>query len=285
MKNWQRAAAAVLTAATCLPAQDTKVLEVTMDETTVVELVCRTRHTTVIRLPADEGIADAVLGDSEYWAVQLVANLAYLKPAGAGVETNLALVTRSGRVYSFTARERSNVPPHLAVFVSRAVDPDAPEAKVGSPIHVPAFVARAELEVFEEDARAAREQLREATQAALAAQEEGIEEFRLEYPRTMRFPYRLEAKAREWPFVIEGMWHDGRHTFIRSNAPEAPAVYEKRAGQPSMVSYELRDGLYVIGHVVGPGYFQLGKDQRRWFIDDPDTFALQIAEGREAPRP
>ena len=285
MKQMRRAAVLVALVTTSLQGQDPKVLEVTVDETTVVELVCRVRHTTVIRLPADEAIADAVLGDAEYWAVQPVANLAYLKPSGNGVATNLALVTRSGRVYSFTAQERSTAPPHLAVFVARAADPEAPMPHVGSPIQTPAFVARAELEVFEADAALAREQLREGRQAAQAALESGIEEFRLMYPERMRFPYRLDPKAREWPFLVEGMWHDGRHTYVRTNAPEAPALYERQEGQPSMVTYEFRGGVYVVNRIVGPGWFQLGKEQRKWFIDDPGTFALQVAEGREAPRP
>ena len=52
-----------------LLAQETgqTVLRVTGIEDQIVEITAKTRHTTVIVLPATETILDFVVGDSEYW--------------------------------------------------------------------------------------------------------------------------------------------------------------------------------------------------------------------------
>ena len=58
-------------------------------------------------------------------------------------------------------------------------------------------------------------------------------------PHGLRFPYRLEDKAKKWPFLVEGMWHDGRFTYLRANAQESPALYEEKDGKPALVAYDL----------------------------------------------
>lgn len=81
----------------------------------------------------------------------------------------------------------------------------------------------------------------------------------------MRFEYKLSRAAAQGPFHIAAMWHDGRFTYARSLAEEAPALYEERDGAPSLVSYELTpDGLYVVRRVLADGWFQLGKRRAEW---------------------
>ena len=63
----------------------------------IVRVHARIRHTTVIQLPAHETILDFIVGDSEYWHLTGAANLAFLKPIGERVTTNVALVCESGR--------------------------------------------------------------------------------------------------------------------------------------------------------------------------------------------
>ena len=82
----------------------------------------KTRHTTVIVLPASEDILDFVVGDSEYWHLTGAANLAFLKPIAEGVTTNVALVCESGRIYSFLVTEESAGEPHLIVRVESPAD-------------------------------------------------------------------------------------------------------------------------------------------------------------------
>ena len=86
-------AGALLLAAFPLFAQDSgPVLRVVEAEDQIVEIRAKTRHTTVIVLPATENVLDFVVGDSEYWHLTGAANLAFLKPIAEGVTTNVALV-------------------------------------------------------------------------------------------------------------------------------------------------------------------------------------------------
>ena len=83
----------------------------------IVRIRAKTRHTTVIVLPATENVLDFVVGDSEYWHLTGAANLAFLKPIAEGVTTNVALVCESGRIYSFLVTEQSKGQPHLVVRI------------------------------------------------------------------------------------------------------------------------------------------------------------------------
>ena len=118
----------------------------------IIHVNTRIRHTTVIQLPQRENILDFIVGDSEYWHLSGAANLAFLKPIAEGVNTNVALVCESGRIYSFLVVER-DAPPHLIVRVG--ADPTT-TTPAGAPI--PAFVARsrvAEYQLMAEESRAA----------------------------------------------------------------------------------------------------------------------------------
>ena len=271
--------AAAILAATAVPimAQDAgPVLRIIETEDQIVEVRAKTRHTTVIVLPASESILDFVVGDSEYWHLTGAANLAFLKPIAEGVRTNVALVCASGRIYSFLVTESSASNPHLVVRIETGQDPDP---RIAPGAHEPAFVARSQVAAYQgmaeaamQTAKAAQEDAdaRIADATALAAGE--AEAFRADYPTRLRFPYRLDNKAREWPFLVEGMWHDGRFTYLRSNAQESPALYEEKDGQPALVAYDLQeDGLYIARHVLGDGWLQIGKQRVRWRFTAPEV--------------
>ena len=269
--------AAVLALSLPLIAQDTgPVLRVADAEDQIVRIRAKTRHTTVIVLPASESILDFVVGDSEYWHLTGAANLAFLKPVAEGVTTNVALVCASGRIYSFLVTEHGSSDPHLVVRIE-AQKQNGPG--ISPARHEPAFVARSQVAAYQDmaetamqTAKAAQEDAdaRIADATALAAGE--AEAFRAEYPTRLKFPYRLENKAREWPFLVEGMWHDGRFTYLRSNAQESPALYEEKDGQPALVAYDLQeDGLYIARHVLGNGWLQIGKQRVRWRFTAPEV--------------
>ena len=230
----------------------------------IIEIRAAVRHTTVIALPADELIADFVAGDTEFWQLKGEANIAYLKPQAKGEKTNVALVTRSGNIYSFLCREGGGEP-DLVVHVEVGEPADPGGGKIGSPVHQPAFVAASEVAGY---AAAARDAIEDASRARAAAErtiEEQVEAFRSAYPGAMKFEYRLDAKARRDPFSVVAMWNDGRHTYLRSTAPESPAIYESRDGKPSLVEYELTaDGLYVAQRVLRDGWLQIGKQRADW---------------------
>ena len=257
-------------------AQDTEpMLRIIEAEDQIIRIRAKTRHTTVIVLPATETILDFVVGDSEYWHLTGAANLAFLKPIAEGVTTNVALVCESGKIYSFLVTESAADNPHLVVRVE-AQGADGPRILPAG--HEPAFVARSQVADYQQMAASAIEtaqaaqvdaDTRIAKARALAASES--ESFRVEYPTRLRFPYRLEDKAKKWPFLVEGMWHDGRFTYLRSNAQESPALYEEKDGKPALVAYDLQeDGLYIARHVLGNGWLQIGKQKIKWRFTAPE---------------
>src|SRR3954470_9386483 len=90
--------------------------DVTFNERSVIQVNAKLRFTTMIILPEGEQILDFVCGDKDFWVVSGAENLAYVKPAKAGAQTNLNLVTGSGHVYSFLLNEGSG-DPDLKLYV------------------------------------------------------------------------------------------------------------------------------------------------------------------------
>ena len=237
----------------------------------IIRVRTRVRHTTIIQLPGRENILDFVVGDSEYWHLTGAANLAFLKPISEGVSTNVALVCESGRIYSFLVSEQPGQP-HLVVRIASAAESDP---KVSPTIHQPAFVARDQVAAYQQMAEQARQSAVSAQTEAeqqidvVRQQAEGeINSFRAVYPTRLKFPYRLQDKALKWPFLVQGMWHDGQFTYLRSNAQESPALYEIKDGKPSLVAYDLtEDGLYIARHLLGDGWLQIGKKKAQWKLE------------------
>ena len=251
--------------------EGTGVLRVAEQQDRIIEVRTRVRHTTVLVLPSEEKILDFVVGDADYWHLSGAANLAYVKPIAVGARSNVALVCASGRIYSFLVKEGGT--PHLVVRIEREEQEQNP--LVSPEGHQPAFVARGEVEGYRQMARQASEAAQSARKAAEAriakarqqVQSE-LDRFRSGYPAQLAFPYKLDKKASGWPFLVEAMWHDGRFTYLRSRAQEAPALYELKDGKPSLVAYDLTpDGLYIARHLLSDGWLQIGSKKARWRFD------------------
>ena len=147
----------LVTAVLALPgpvlAQDAgAVLRIIEAQDQIVRIQAKTRHTTVIVLPAAEDILDFVVGDSEYWHLTGAANLAFLKPIAEGVATNVALVCASGRIYSFLVTEASAGEPHLIV---RVESPQIDDPRISPGVNTPAFVRRSQVTAYQEMAETA----------------------------------------------------------------------------------------------------------------------------------
>ena len=233
----------------------------------LVDIETRVRHTTVIVLPENENILDFVVGDSECWHLTGAANVAFLKPIATGVETNVALICESGRIYSFLASEGGE--PHLVV---RIEPPPEDATLISAEPHTPAFIARSEVTAYQVMAQQARETARNAQVAAdaLAAEaraeaQAAVEDFRADYPTRLHFVYSLSDRALDPPFHVEAMWHDGQFTYLRSHAQESPALYEAVDGDPTLVAYDLTaDGLFIVRRILDSGWLQLGERRAMW---------------------
>ena len=243
------------------PAAGKRVVIETPDQ--VVDVACQIRFATTIVLPYAERILDFVTGDQGTWQVTGAANIAYVKPSVEDSRTNVTLVTAAGRIYFFRVAE-SDAEPDIHVYVELPAESEE-EALAASPPHEPMFIPRDAVAEYEAAAAAATERARKATEEAEGRIQGAVDEFRSSYPTLMRFEYKLDRRAAAAPFLIAAMWHDGRFTYARSLAEETPALYEKRDGQPSLVSYDLTpDGLFVVRRVLSDGWFQLGKRRAEW---------------------
>ena len=248
-----------------------------------IPVKAQVRHTTTVVLPREEAIAEVVAGDADYWDVSAAGNVAYVKPLEASVASNVTLVAESGRVWALLVAESSGEEPDLVVYVEGPVRP----APADAPRHAPAFVAGGELAAHRAEEAAARAELRAVDEAAAAEvakvwadHDAAWSRWRDEYPRRLRFPYRLDEAASAPPFEVEALWHDGRFTYLRSRAEESAALYELRAAdrrfgrkglEPSLVSYEVfDDGLYVADHVLGAGRLRIGDSEAEWTVGRPE---------------
>ena len=249
-----------------------------------IPIQARVRHTTVIVLPPSENILDYVAGDTTTWAVTGSANVAYLKPGEKDSITNIVLVCESGNIYSFKVTEDDNADPDLVVYIDYAaamIEEEAP-GSTRPVLHEPKYVSRMDVAVYQEAAQRAEQNARAAWKQAEQRMQDAIDQFRSTYPTLIRFEYRLDKKASGKPFQIAGMWHDGRFTYVRSHASEAPALYETRDGDPSLVAYELTpDGLYIVNRVLEDGHFQIGKQRAKWWREPPPAQPdPQLVQGR-----
>jgi len=207
--------------------------------------------TTLIVLPKNEQILDFTCGDKEFWVVNGNQNFAYIKPAKAGAQTNLNLVTASGNVYSFVLSEisaRAGVQPDLKIFVDLQDDAMAEASRSAPP-----FVAARDVEELKRQLDQAKEETRQAKLAAQATIDKGISRF----VSNVRFPYRFDAGKR--PFFVRAMYNDDRFTYIQARPEETPALYEMKDGKPNLVNFDYKNGVYVVDKILERGYLRIGK--------------------------
>src|SRR5687767_6297596 len=160
-----------------LAGQTPGIREVTVSERSVIPLNTKIRYTTMVVLPDGEEILDVICGDRDFWVVSAVQNVAHVKPAKAGAETNLNLVTARGTIYSFLLTEKSGTSaPDLKLYVN------ASEPSLGSTqkYYSAAEVARIQAETSEAKNAAERAEQRAAETVALERQQ---------YPTRLRFVY------------------------------------------------------------------------------------------------
>ena len=219
------------------------VREVSATDRGVIALQTRLRYTTMVVLPDGEDILDVLCGDRDWWVISATHNIAHVKPAKAGAETNLNLVTSSGTIYSFMLTEKSS-PPDLKVYVQG----DATAARAGKP----KYYSAAQVEGLEAQIAELRESLRNGERRL----EEAVAAYQQQYPTRLQFPY--VSPKYEKPFLVRSIWHDGQFTYVKSDATELPALYELKDGKPGIVNFQVREGTYIVPKVLDRGYLMLG---------------------------
>jgi len=209
----------------------------------IVPIRAKVKYTTLIEVPPTEKIMEAATGDKDFWIVDVVGNFCFVHPAKQGISSNLNLITDKGNIYSFTLEDisASSAAPDLKVIIQPA-DRSSIVAASGPPQFVPA----AQLE-------ASKQQLT-ALQSHVA---QAVDEYKSAYPAQLKFDYVY--KQNEAPFDIQSIYHDDKFTYIKTNAPEKFSVYEMKDGKPNLITYDLREGTYIIPKVMDNGYVELGK--------------------------
>jgi type IV secretory pathway VirB9-like protein len=224
-------------------AQDSSARTVQYRSQDIVPIHAKVRYTTLIEIPSTEKIMEAATGDKDFWIVDVVGNFCFVHPAKAGISSNLNLITDKGNIYSFTLQDvsASRGEPDLKVIVQPA-DRSAIVASSGPPQFVPAV------------------QLAESQEQLAMLQSrvnQAIDQYKSAYPLELKFDYIF--KSNEAPFDIQSIYHDDKFTYIHTTAPEKFSVYEIKDGKPNLISYDLREGTYIIPKVMDNGYVELGK--------------------------
>ena len=219
----------------------------------LIALHAKVHYSTLIVLPESDDVVEATCGDKEFWIVNARGPLVSVKPAKAGTETNLNLVTTSGQVYAFVLTEiseKKGEEPDLTVYLEPAEEIVPGRQQ---------YVRAEQVEDFRAQANLAREEARQAAASAGATLEHDLTAFRNTYPLSLAFPYRFKADAK--PFFVHAMFHDDRRTFIQARAPELPSLYELKDGAPNLVNFDVHDGTYIVPKILDSGYLMLGKQR------------------------
>ena len=211
----------------------------------IIPIRAKVKYTTLIELPTTEKIMEAATGDKDFWIVDVVGNFCFVHPAKQGISSNLNLITDKGNIYSFTLQDISGSTPATSPDLKVIVEP-ADRSAIVAASGPPQFVPAAQLE-----------QSRQQLAALQSHVEQAVDEYKSAYPTQLKFDYVY--KANEAPFDIQSIYHDDKFTYIKTNAPEKFSVYEMKDGKPNLVTYDLREGTYIIPKIMNSGYVELGK--------------------------
>lgn len=231
-------------------------------ESDIITIHTKVRFSTLIVLPANEEILDFTTGDKDFWVINGVHNLCYVHPAQTGIETNLNLVTASGHIYSFLLKEISadpNAQPDLKVFVTANAGTNLSgiEGQVS-------YVRASDVAVYRREAQDARAQAAQVVQQAQTSIRTATTRFRESYPAQLHFDYTYKTKVKQPPFSVTAIYHDNKFTYIKCDAQEKPTIYEVKDGKPSLVNFDLVNGVYIIPEIVDSGYLAIGKKKARF---------------------
>ena len=238
----------------------------TAAEDAPITVSARVRHVTAIVLPEAAEIVEVVVGDAAQWDVSSAAHLAFVRPLAEGARSNAVLLTAAGRIVPLALVESAGSAVDAVVRIGGAaagtVDGGPVLAAAGA---VETAAARA-AEAWEATA-AAEGRAAERIEAARNAARDKLDADREAYSRQARFDYRWPAEATGYPWMVEGMWHDGRRTYLRARAL-SPVLYELVGGalEPVAAVETVGDVLHVVPRVLGAGALEVGGRRLGWSV-------------------
>ena len=238
-----------------------------------VTVTTRVRHVTTVVLPEGASIVDVVVGDAEYWDVSAAAHLAFIRPLVEDARSNLVLLTTSGTVIPLLVAEQSDAAVDAVVRIAAPGRAPARKTEAATPVlttadEVAALAARA-TEAWEAAADA-ETRAAERIETARTAAQEALDTNREAYPRQLQFDYRwaFDAEPQAHPWLVEGLWHDGRRTYLRTRAT-SPTLYERVDGdlEPVPIAAVLDDVLHVVPRVLGAGALEVAGRRIAWTVE------------------
>ena len=225
----------------------------------------RVRHVSTVVLPETAEIVEVVTGDPERWDVSAAAHLVFVRPLVAGARSNVVLLTAAGTVVPLLVVESADAAVDSVVQVE-VPDEAADAGPVLASRDAASAMAGRAAEAWEALA-AAETQAAERVEAARTAARERLDEGREAYPRQLHFDYRWPAGSAGYPWLVEGMWHDGRRTYVRTRAL-SPTFHERVDGEfvPVAVSAVHDDVLHVVDRVLGAGALEVAGRRLPWSV-------------------
>ncbi len=214
-------------------------------------------QSTLIVLPAEEKVANVFAGDTVDWVFDgghVASRFISIKPKLAGSSTDVHIVSDHGNEYTLQLREISGQEDtHFdsKVFIN-AGDKTAQQRLTELPVFVPA----ADLDKAKEEAATAK-----AAQAAeRKAEDAKAEQYRSQYPGSLRFDYAWDEKKGK-TLGLQEIWHDDKFTYLRGRFQETPALYELKDKKLSLINFDFSNGLYTVPKQLNNGYLAIGKQK------------------------
>lgn len=223
-----------------------------------VRINTRPLYTTLIVLPEKERIIQILCGDKDFWQVTHLANHASAKPAEGATKTVLHLITAANNAYTFELVADPKVDPDFKLFVEPKDDAMLASLKVE-----PKFVEASQLATLREEIDQWRAESFRLRKEQAAKIEEVKAKVEAEAPAAAKHEYKF--RSHEAPFNIQGIWHDGKFTYIQAKPQELPALYEKRDGKGNLIQFRFDNDLYIAEKVLENGYLKIGKKTTEFY--------------------
>jgi len=214
-------------------------------------------QSTLIVLPPQEKVANVFAGDTVDWVFDgghVASRFISIKPKVAGSETDVHIISDHGNEYTLELEEVSgDGDPRFDSKVFLQPGDKAAKEKL---MELPVFVPASELDQAKQQIAAAKG----AEAATLKAERTKEEEYRSQYPGTLRFNFTWD-KSKGDAIGLRQIWHDDKFTYLRGEFQETPALYEVKDGKPSLINFDFSNGLYTVPKELDNGYLAIGKQK------------------------